>query len=197
MASKPASILCQAKPAFNQTAGFPSLKSKIRSPIVPDSHSNLSPNVGPPENSSHCCFRGFGNKEEYFIGDIHFSSENSRRRRRRKALSNVHCEKRSCFTPHKDRNGWMKNSKMLVYAGNICQSDDEPAETFSFNKQTQTPLHGGSLIHSKTKGNILSQVAEIYGARKENESRDIGRIVSEAWDWHNADDVRGISDFLG
>ncbi|KAK6922908.1 VDE lipocalin domain [Dillenia turbinata] len=116
--------------------------------------------------------------------------------------------------------------EMLVFADNICQGDDEPAETFRYElsradilvavaitneesvKWIQTNSAnvpniicfdcspaltnklGGSLIHSKTKGNILSQVAEIYGAKKEKESRDVVRTVSEAWDRHNSDDVR-------
>ncbi|KAF8377212.1 hypothetical protein HHK36_030585 [Tetracentron sinense] len=56
--------------------------------------------------------------------------------------------------------------------------------------QSLTNKLGGSFIHKETKGNIFSKVAGISQAKNTNESVEVVRTVSEAWDRHNSDDIR-------
>ncbi|OVA10608.1 hypothetical protein BVC80_807g4 [Macleaya cordata] len=64
---------------------------------------------------------------------------------------------------------------------NIICFDSSPALT---NKL------GGSFIDSEEKGNILSKISRTVQGKNTNESDEVVRTVSEAWDRHNSDDIR-------
>ncbi|KAL3524683.1 hypothetical protein ACH5RR_013055 [Cinchona calisaya] len=49
---------------------------------------------------------------------------------------------------------------------------------------------GGSIVENKSNENIISVLAAISQSKRKNESDEIVRIVSEAWDRHNSDDIR-------
>ncbi|CAK9137994.1 unnamed protein product [Ilex paraguariensis] len=49
---------------------------------------------------------------------------------------------------------------------------------------------GGTYIQRETKESIFSKVAQISQSKKVNESVEVVKTVSEAWDRHNSDDLR-------
>ncbi|KAI8029768.1 hypothetical protein LOK49_LG01G02040 [Camellia lanceoleosa] len=55
---------------------------------------------------------------------------------------------------------------------------------------TLTNKLGGSFIQTETKGNIFSKVAELSRPKKADESIEVVRTISEAWERHNSDDIR-------
>ncbi|KAH7861168.1 hypothetical protein Vadar_022506 [Vaccinium darrowii] len=55
---------------------------------------------------------------------------------------------------------------------------------------TLTNKLGGSFIQTETKGSIFTKVAELSRPKKTNESTELVRTISEAWERHNSDDIR-------
>ncbi|KAF7129640.1 hypothetical protein RHSIM_Rhsim10G0148300 [Rhododendron simsii] len=55
---------------------------------------------------------------------------------------------------------------------------------------TLTNKLGGSFIQTETKGSIFTKVAELSLPKKTNESTELVRTISEAWERHNSDDIR-------
>ncbi|XAR73271.1 Violaxanthin de-epoxidase, partial [Bertholletia excelsa] len=49
---------------------------------------------------------------------------------------------------------------------------------------------GGSLIQTEATESIFSKIVNISGQRKANESMEVVRTISEAWNRHNSDDIR-------
>ncbi|XP_009792051.2 uncharacterized protein [Nicotiana sylvestris] len=49
---------------------------------------------------------------------------------------------------------------------------------------------GGILIETEKRGDIFSSLLPFSQSKKMNESVEIARIVSEAWERHNSDDIR-------
>nr|AMJ39492.1 violaxanthin de-epoxidase 2 [Bixa orellana] len=49
---------------------------------------------------------------------------------------------------------------------------------------------GGSYLHTGTKGTLFDKIVGISQLKKTNESVEVVRTVSEAWDRHNSDDIR-------
>ena len=49
---------------------------------------------------------------------------------------------------------------------------------------------GGSYVHTERKGNIFDKIVGFSESKKINDSEEVVRTVSEAWDRHNSDDIR-------
>ncbi|KAE8727256.1 tRNA(His) guanylyltransferase 2-like isoform X1 [Hibiscus syriacus] len=49
---------------------------------------------------------------------------------------------------------------------------------------------GGSYVHSETESSVFDKIVGISQLKKTNETKEVVQTVSEAWDWHNSDDIR-------
>lgn len=49
---------------------------------------------------------------------------------------------------------------------------------------------GGSIVETKSNGNIFSKLTAITQSKRKTESAEIVQTISEAWDRHNSDDIR-------